>query len=464
MRSDLQKLGDMMFAVGKDLFPRGFLKDVYVWDSGELSWAWVMDPDKLRRLISLESGDVHLPFCGAPVTRALKSVGVDYDAFDYERDWLNPETFLSHMANSMWSVPEFAESTDSFHATFIPEPGYPWPHDYYSAKKRRVLDGSERPSWLLPENVVDPSHHIDSPGVSFCDLIDPLKDYEMDAEVAGFGRNDYLIVTHAMGSMDNVTRSGSWEENAKAINECGGLLFPSLAVGAVPATNFGPFVMVADAGVVLQSLKPYHKAQKRIPSYVYDTDVWSETTGTFFKEAAVSAFEQLTGRSDWMTWFDLNVWSLGAPQAPELHGPGIANRLDRVAQLKREVRERASVYRRDLTPDDYHEMRERVLLTKARYPYLEAKANGVMPMSTFPMAVAPAQAADGFRGFLDEVGFAGRLVTVELPDEVSEVMDPEWRPAGMDFDRRLAIQAWANLEYGWHVADAIREAGRELEL
>lgn len=471
---NVEKLGDMMFVIGKALFPRGYVKDVYAWDDGELSWAWVMNPGKLRSAIPYGEGPTALPFRGPLVTRALAQIGIKYDAFDYERE-LHVTTFLEHMANSLWSV--FPDA-DGFHATFIPEPGYPWPNEYYSAKQRRVIDGSKRPAWLLPENVVDPGMDIDSPGVDFCKLIGPLWDYSMGAEVCGWSRTigkgsfsqkawgseAYFIVTHAMGTMANLTRQGSWADNAEHVNSCGGLLFPSLAVGAIPATNFGPFIMVADVGVVLRSLSPGRSYRKHLPAYVYDTDVWSMTTGTFYKEGAVSAFQQLTGRSDWMYYLDMNVWPLGTPQAPELHGPGIGNRLKSLTKLLKEVRVRNDVYRRGLSPEELTEVFERVSLTKARYPYLEAKANGVMPMSSFPMAVAPKQAAEGFEEFLAKTGFTGQLLAVELPDEVAEVMDPEWKhPSDMSWEQRKVVQSWAELEYGWHVADAIREAGRELE-
>lgn len=470
----LTKLGDMMFVVGKKLFPAGYVKDVYAWedDSGELAFAWVMDPGKLRRAIP--TGDItYMAFRGPQVTRALRAVGIKYDAFDYERD-LEITTFLSHMANSLWDT--FPDA-DGFHATFIPVPGYPWPHDYYSAKERRMVDGSERPPWLLPENVADPNLAIDSPGVDFCELIGPLKGYATGAEVATWSEmfgsgpfrqkkwdsDAYFIVTHAMGTMANLTRHGSWADNARHVNSCGGLLFPSLAVGSIPAANFGPFVMVADVGLVLRSLSPTKK-RGHLPAYVYDTDVWSMTTGSFFMEGAVSAFEQLTGRSDWMYYLDQNVWPLGTPQAPELHGPGVANRIKGTGKLLKEIASRNKTYPRGLTPEEMQQVFEQVATTKARYPYLEAKANGVMPMDSFPMAVAPEQAVDGFRAFLDETGFSGQLLTVELPPEIAEVMDPEWSPAGMDWERRNLLHAWATMEYAWHVADVVRKHATEAEV
>jgi hypothetical protein len=125
---------------------------------------------------------------------------------------------------------------------------------------------------------------------------------------------------------------------------------------------------------------------------------------------------------------------------------------------------RARVYHRGLVPEEVEAIMESetMQLSKLRYPYLEAKANGVMPMSSFPLAVAPEQAAAGFERFLEETGFEGELLTVELPGELAEVMDPGWDPKGIPWKRRRAIQAWANIEYGWHVADVVREKGRRV--
>jgi len=472
MRPELKQLGDTMLRFGKALFPRGYVKDVYAWETSDNSvrWAWVMEPEKLRRAVALglidgeyETG--RLPFQWEYVQYALREAGIEgFDGFSWDRGPASVTEFVMKMPNLGGHVLGWGEPYEDFAATFIPEPGYPWPHDYYSAKKGRMQDGGKRPPWLLPEPIVDAAHALNSPGVDFCELIGPLEGYEAGGEVAAWGRSDYFVVTHAMGSMDNVTRQGSWADNAAHINSCGGLLFPSLAVGQIPATNFGPFVMVADVGAVLRSLKPNMRKGQQPPTFVYDTDVWSMTTGTFYREGAISAFEQLTGDSEWMYYLDMNVWPLGSPQAPELHGPGVASRLTRVTQLKREVKDRGRVYYRGLGPEEAQEIfeREAVSTSKLRYPYLEAKANGVMPMSSFPMAVAPAQAVDGFRNFLADVGFTGRLVTVDLPDEIAEVMAPEWRPADMDIHQKLAVQGWANLEYGWHVADAIREQGEEV--
>lgn len=311
MTSSLEQIGDTMFAIGKNLFPRGYVKDVYAWDEDNtVTVAWVMEPDKLRRAVPYLDP---MPFQGAYAANILKRHGGRGETLRYEREMVAGE-FLQRLQNDIADLFGWGEPYDQYLVTFIPEPGYPWPHAYYSARQRKMIDGSHRPGWLLPENVVDENKGINSPGVDFCTLIGPLKGYESGGEIATWANDDF-IVTHAMGTMSQMTRFGDWSENAKQVNSCGGLLFPSLAVGQISGTDFGPFVLVADAGIVVSSLKPNLK-KGHLPAYVYDTDVWSMTTGDFFKDAAVAAFQQLTGRSDYI--FDMNVWPLGAPQAPEL--------------------------------------------------------------------------------------------------------------------------------------------------
>ena len=101
---------------------------------------------------------------------------------------------------------------------------------------------------------------------------------------------------------------------------------------------------------------------------------------------------------------------------------------------------------------------------KSRYPYLEAKVNGLMPMSSFPMAAQPAQATDGFARFLDATGFEGELLSVELPEEIADAMSDKW-PAltvPLDCNTRFSLKVWAERQYAWHVQDAILEHGREV--
>ena len=466
-RETLQRVADFMFIVGKQLFARGTVKDAVAWEGPDMRVAWIMDPKRMRNAGVDHEGQ--LPFRGSYASTVFEREGVRAETLKYEREMVMAD-FLQRVANELYAFSE----DEPIGVSLIPAPGYPWPapDGYYSAKKGRWLD-APRPDWLLPESVVDESRHINSPGINLCELFREPLGYEMGAEVVRYGRkgDDFFLVTHAMGTIEGTTRYGSveglagWEQNAKKVMECGGLIFPSLAIGPIPATNFGVGVLIADAGVVLKSLKPNLKRGMSPPSAVYSSDAWSGRTGDFFADTAVAAFEQLHGHSDYMYYTDLNIWPLGAPRAWALAGPGsVAEEVYKVSTLKRELKERFQLWTRDLSPEDTEELMADVSLTKARYGYLEAKVNGLMKLGEFPFAAVPPQQEEGFRRFLDITGFAGELLVVDLPDELLEVMLPSWMPADLSYERREAIKTWASMQYGWHVADAVREAARELTL
>lgn len=464
-RDTLQRVADFMFTVGKELFARGTVKDAVAWDAPGLRVAWIMDPKRMRNAGVDHEG--RLPFRGRYASMIFEREGVRAETLKYEDEMVMAD-FLQRVANELYG---FTGGEEPIAVSIIPEPGYPWPapDGYYSAKKGRWLD-SPRPEWLFSENIVDEARRIDSPGVNLCELFREPLGYEMGAEVVRYGRkaDDFFLVTHAMGTIEGTTRYGSvegvagWEQNAQKVMECGGLIFPSLAIGPIPATNFGVGVLIADAGVVLNSLKPNLKRGMKPPSTVYSSDAWSGRTGDFFVDTAVAAFEQLHGHSDYMYYTDLNVWPLGAPRAWALAGPGsLAEEIYKTSTLKRELKERFRIWTRDLSPEETEELREEVSLTKARYGYLEAKVNGIMKMNEFPFAAVPPQQEEGFRRFLDITGFEGELLVVDLPDELLEVMLPSWNPTDLSYERREAITTWAAMQYGWHVADAVRDVARE---
>lgn len=467
-RETLQEVADFMLKAGKDLFARGTVKDAVGWDSPSgLRVAWIMDPKRMRNAGVDHEG--RLPFQGSYAARVFESYGVRAQTLKYEREMVMAD-FLDRASNELYAFSE----DEPIGITLIPAPGYPWPapEGYYSAKQRRWLS-SPRPDWLYPENVVDEPRRIDSPGINLCEFFSEPLGYEMGAEVLRYGRkaDDFALVTHAMGTIEGMTRYGTvegvggWEENARKVMDCGGLLFPSLAIGPIPATNFGVGVLIADAGVVLKSLKPYLKRGMSPPSAVYSSDAWSGRTGDFFIDTAVAAFEQMHGHSEYMYYTDLNIWPLGAPRAWAITGPGAeAEEVYKVATMKRELKERFRIWTRDLSPEETEHIREDMATTKARYAYLEAKVNGLMRLSEFPFAAVPPQQEEGFRRFLDITGFEGELLIVDLPDELLEVMLPDWDPPGLSYDRREAIKTWAAMQYGWHVADAVREVAREITL
>lgn len=474
----LEAQAQFLYAVGRDgdLFSRGGVRDVVAWLDPDPRFAWVMPPEKLARVLG-GSGDFHMPVVGAQAARAFRRHGGEAAIFEYEYQMVAGD-FLDRVPSAL---PEWPSDTLNEHGypphalvTFIPEPGYPWPVDqYYSARRDRWLR-SERPPWILSERIVDEARGIDSFGVDLCRLFEPEASHKTGAVLGRYGKRsgDVFMATHAMRMHAD---SRDWTERAaESVKQCGGLLFPSLAVGPVPATNFGPCILIADVGIVVNSLKPLRARGASSSVHVFDTDAWTGRSSEFLRDAAISAFEQLHGHSDYVRTYDLNVWSLGPP-GESYSGPAEANRLDRVAQLKRELAERFRIWRRGLEPAEIGRMEDAIALTKARYGYLEAKVTGVLPVREFPVAVAPKGQSDEFERFLGVTGFAGDLLRVELPDELRQIFQFEGGPlpramsAALEvffdpedtetsaFDKERLIRTWADLQYGWHVHDVVRE-------
>jgi hypothetical protein len=452
----MQRLALVAYELGKALFARGIVRDAFAWaDSGPWRIAWLMDPERMASAgVSIEP----VPFTGQHAARLFRAAGMSGRTFDGQREMVLGD-FLRRASN------EFGELIDYEHelrSTIIPEPGYPWPapDGYYSARQKRWLI-SERPGWLLPENVVEHSLGTDSPGIDLCKLVSDEPYTPIGAMAARYGKgvNDYFLVTHATGSVEGVTRFGGgedgWKTNAAKVNSCGGLLFPSVAVGPVPSANFGVGVLVADVGLVLRSIKPYRAPRSRAPATIYNTDAWTEETRGLITRGAIAAFDQLHGHSEYIYHYDLNIWPLGAPTPSSNHWE--VDAVSTAAQLRRTLRDRFRLWKKGLTPDQVEELTAGLWDSPHRYPYLEGKVNGVMPLRHFPLAVVARQQAAGFGTFLELTGFEGELVVLDVPGEILEVMAADWAPPGMSGERRQAIRAWAWQQYGWHVSAAVLE-------
>jgi len=460
MDQAIKEMAIRVYGLGRALFGAK-VKDVYAWESDHgVRFAWFVTARDLQRLVPYGE---NMPLHGSRVAQALRMLSFPYHAFEYERS-MGAADFLMRLNDAVACAADYEEPLESVSVTFIPEPGYPWPHWYYSVKEKKVIR-PRKPSWILKDKIVDPGRRIDSHGVDFCKLIGLAgNDYRMGAVRAEWSDGTYFIVTHSMGGLDQVTRKGSWAENARFVKQCGGLLFPSLAVGPTSAGGFGPFVLVADVGVILSSLKPYKQRMTAPAANVYNTDVWTMSTGDFYKDAAVSAFEQLTGESDFMYYIDQNVWPMGPPVVPGSFSPEEAGLVESVSQLRRDVELRMDLYPRDITPEELQEVRGPDRRQQGTwYSYVEAKVRSVMPVSSFPFAAAPRGHEKGFKSFLKKTGFEGELLPMDVPPEVLDVMYDDWG-RDLDFDRRRAIKEWASQQYGWHVADALAEAGRTIEV
>lgn len=343
--------------------------------------------------------------------------------------------------------------------TIIPEPGYPWAGPgtrYYSAREKKTIL-AKKPSWVVPVVVRDRNTELDvtRPGADWCQLAPRSEPAESGAGYftlpSGAGHAESVFVTHTIDLRPSYDNAAS----ARAILRCKGMLFPSLAVAPIPASNFGPCTLVADPMLVLRELKPYRAPRQGMPQVVtYNTDAWTDTTRTFVSELSARLYDQLTGNadSDDYTLGETHLYILG-PKAEEADTGGFRpsgmKPIASTPQLARELKARFRIWHGPMNAREFGKASERAASGMARYGYLEAKAHTIVPMGAFVAAWAPDFAALDYTSFLRSAGYKGRVYTVTTTSEERAVFSRESVDQSADLVR---------YNYAWKMADAMRQA------
>lgn len=450
-----------LFEFGKS-FGRGVFSDVAAWVDGHgdyvrLELAFIGNAEKVSRIFKFGVGlgeDEDPGASGAwlsvQISRALK---IKDEAFRHERFVVLAE-FLQRLEGiTIYDIAErdgiempFSEAS----VTFIAEPGYPWPMDfaapgpfpYWSAKKRSWVE-AERPGWLIK---LQPTSGTEAGteervGVNPCVVFPPDDTRTREGgpcvgDLAGMP----LFVTHSMTLLQRDKQVGFHKELQAAIEGirgCGGLLFPSLAVGPLPASNFGPITLVGRLELALAGLKPYRKRGRR-PSWVFATDAWTETTSQLMNAVAARLFREFHGHEDYI--YGRHMWALGPPA----EGLGSAHDEDVIAlettrQLSKALKERMKRFKPDLTFEGFEQLMAEVSGFH-KYAYCEAKGREVVSLDEFPYLMAPESMREPVDTFVRGVGYNGRVVFIY---------------DGLSFGRSGEHLDFDLYQWSWKVAQAI---------
>lgn len=467
-----------------EVFPRGAVKDAVGWvePEGGLGFALIMDPVRLQSYLDLslerERGLWNGPRLNAVARRVFQH---DRDlGFKFDRDVYLDSDFLERLGSEL-GIP----GVDDVSVTVIPAPGYPWPTDggvYYSAKKRRA-EASPEPAWL--NRVTSRGAYGEEPettyGVNLCLFhgpVDPTERWRAgaapDANRVEFENGAHAIVTHSMG------QATDWSSGASGVRACGGFLWPSLAIGEVPASSFGPATLVAKVDVALLAVKPF-KPRGVDVARIYDTDAWTWTLSAALDAGQRIAFRQLHGHATYMNTVENSLMVFGPPAGEGLMGqePKV---ISTVEGLAREVKRRAKLYARDASPVQHAKSFMATRYSPQRYGYLEVKSNLNVAVSAFSMAVAADFAYDaGFTRFLDEIGFAGQRLVVPTSETVKVAFSEGGRgllrvvvsegvltPREMETIRAIAgdestaaeaLESWVKVQFAHAVAEAVAQFG-----
>jgi hypothetical protein len=334
-------------------------------------------------------------------------------------------------------------------ATPMPDQGSPWspqndPTPYYSARKKKVLV-TRKPEWLVKvdADADDKARgHETTLGADVCAVLPRVE--KCGGSVVGmFPERSHFefLVTHSLtpGSRGQQDLSAA----AGTIAQCGGLLLPSLAIGIVPATIFGTLVLVCAPDLPLLGLRPY-KARGAWPVTVYGTDAWTVVTREVLSRGARELFGELTGNR--RVGYNDHFWVLGAPQSlgGMMHEEDVVP-LAGTKQLASKVLKRAKQWPRAMDQAAMDQRKEQLATKADYYPYVEAKVNGILALSCFPLAVLPACRKKAYVGFLQRAGFKGDVITIDAPEQAVLAIEGQSMSGKRD-------------ELSWHYAWACRDA------
>lgn len=352
---------------------------------------------------------------------------------------------ISDLLSGALEQPEDADSPFTAPA-LMPLEGSPWVAGskrgtpYYNARTGQV-EITPKPSWLIEVEVTEPGSSERHPdfGADFCQLLPRIEPSPAPALGLRTRTGQPAFLTHCFGLTARGTTA--WDK-LKSIKRCGGWLFPSLALGHLPAVMFGPLVLAFDPALALAGMKPYRQPKGRWPVVTYTTDVWTETLGSFLGQSAHVLYQQLTG-----------YWSPGISGQPHLYilgppvefdgGPAAGQIVRTTAKLRAELTRRQKRWPRGLAAAQLEAQREAEGVS--HYPYLEVKAHGIVTPAGLVAACAPRSDVRALQAFLRRLGVDVPVVAIPLSDHERQALEsPHAHPE-------------LTYAYAWSVQDALAE-------
>lgn len=348
--------------------------------------------------------------------------------------------------------------------TMLPYPGVPMtlraePIPYFSVKEKGGgFFNPKTPRWVGPETLVNIEFQDEMRRTANLCLIArtaapvpwPLATHAVQSR--GRARDTIAIVAH---SSDESILS---EQAEKGIDVCGGLIYPSLSVGTIPASNFGPISIIFDPRVVLRDLSPFRNQRSQIPPDVilYMSDQWTPNTNEIFSNYAAMTFLELSGNADFSNYYrpEKVLYSLGPMNLARPGAGDSVEVIDTVAAMFREIQNRMRIWK-----DQGYQSFLKTLESAtghAHYGYLEAKVISVLPLTAASALVAPSHRIGAISSYMSQFGFRGTLIPMELTKEEHDVFYEE---RGSDFE-----QDWIRLRYAWKVSRAVVAEGQSIAL
>jgi len=361
---------------------------------------------------------------------------------------------LDALISAIEGVIAYFMGTQQAFMSIMPAEGSPWEPmqretTFYNARTGK-LGKTPKPHWIkrltsygIPEDSqrCDLIHKWGMLGAELCHLAPVLPRPPGRAMALVTSGNEFFLATHNLGSGDLKADLKAWKSSARHINACGGILFPSIAVGPIPALTFGMITLVINPDVVFSGLKPYTGKTITSPVTVYSTDAWTETHRSFEGYVSNLLAEQLTGH--WNGDGPRHFYILGLPV--KTNSPSEASHVSSTRGLDDVLARKSRAWHPGLTYAEVGKLRERG--KDDAYLYAEAKVNGVLPVEAITACAVPSPFEKEAESFLQAIHCHAPLIVVpSTKRELKLIANGDMRES---FDALYAL--------GWRTREAILE-------
>jgi hypothetical protein len=161
-------------------------------------------------------------------------------------------------------------------------------------------------------------------------------------------------------------------------------------------------------------------------------------------EGSHELFQQLTGSWSPGIYGIHHFWTLGPPIMTD-GGPAEAGLLLTTKKLRAELRRRVKGWHRALSAEEVDAFSESFEVY--RYPYVEAKTNGIISVDAIVAALYPQRFEESVMPFLSMIDFAGHAIALDAPyDPYDTSFKYDWSWAVQDAVRQLRGERYIEVD------------------
>lgn len=431
--------------------------DVYLWDTGkELKYACIGHGHKLTNAFRLgndEKGDSLASKW--PINRGHNRSGNGYletiagqffgDEHGHNGYWhddkIYPHDILSGLAANIRHYLGVDEEEITIEVILMPIQGRPWwgtPGAFYSVKSKGWLP-AEKPSWEIgPVEVQVSGEYKNVMVADLCKVSPRLEPKEgWDRSVYLPSGKDRIIFTHSF-HLENHPDSEEDLDAAIQIASCGGLLYPSIAIGTMPAHDFLGATLFLSPWSVMDGVRDKDSRTK-----VYNTDAWTPTTRGLITEYAYRWYQELCGLQDSQDYM-YNWWNffmsdgLNEDYTNDSGAAESTMLIKKESQVLKAASRRAKSWplekmKKDIDVAKLIQKNEAPVVSRYRpdelvrspefYPFLEAKMSYVVTFGCVMFAAVPDYKEKLYRRFLASAGYKGPFVVYETTQRERDALE-----------------------------------------